>query len=76
MFVLNDIGFMLKVYDLAKSRGKKTGDSIQDEFFELLDKEPDAAKFIGQTDQDIDMMTGNLREQGSKVININEIKDK
>ena len=35
MFV-TDMDFMCRVYELAKSRGKKAGDSIEDEFIELM----------------------------------------
>ena len=74
MFVINDLDFMLKVWDLAKSRGKVAGDSVQEEFEELLKLYPKAVTFLGQTEQDVDMMTGNLREKNVKVLNINEIE--
>ena len=74
MYIVNDIDFMLKVWDLAKSRGKKQGDSVEDEFNELLKDNPGAVTFVGNTDLDADMLTGELRDQGVKVTNMNEIE--
>jgi hypothetical protein len=65
---------MLKVYEKAKTNGKKAGDSIQTEFDEMLQIDPGAVTFIGQSTDDIDLMTGNLRELGVKVTNLNEIE--
>jgi len=76
MFLINDIDFMLKVYELGRQHGKKPGDSCQSEFEELLAADPGAVTFIGNTEQDIDMVSGNLREAGCKVTNINELNRK
>jgi hypothetical protein len=76
MFIINDIDFIIKVYDLGKEHGKKPGESCQEEFEELLKQYPDAITFIGHTDKDSDLLTGDLRENGCKVININEIDKK
>ena len=74
MYVVNDLDFILKVWDLAKSRGKKPGDSCQAEFDELLKIDPGAVTYLGNTEFDVDLMSGNLREQGIKVTNLNEIE--
>jgi hypothetical protein len=67
---------VLDVYNeaiqLAKSRGKKTGDSINEEIVELLSKKKKEIKCLGSTNKDIDLLTGDLRERGIKVLNINE----
>ena len=73
MFLINDIDFLLKVYDLAREHGKKPGESIQEEFEELLKQNPEAVTLMGTTEEDIDMLSGNLREQGIKVTNLSEI---
>jgi len=67
-----DIDTILEVYELAKKNGKKAGDSVEKEFLEIMKKKN--MKPIIKTDQDIDMMSGNLREKGFKVINIKEIE--
>jgi hypothetical protein len=72
MFI-TDADFMCRVYELGKKHGKKPGDSLQEEFEELLKVDPGAVQFIGHTDQDVDMLTGNLREQGVKVTSIKEV---
>ena len=67
---MTDIETILEVYELAKQHGKKPGDSIEEEFIEIMKKKQ--IKPIGSTDQDIDMLTGNLRENGIKVRNLKE----
>lgn len=74
IFLLNDIDFMLKVYALAKERGKKPGDSVQDEFDELLKDSPGAVTFLGQTEKELDVFVGDLREDGVKVTYMTEIE--
>jgi len=64
---------LLEIIELAKQHGKKEGDNMQAEFEEILKKKPNKIKLLGATDQDIDMITGNLREQGKRILNINEI---
>lgn len=64
-----------EVIKLAKKHGKKTGDSMQEELEEYLKNKKHNIKLIGKTDMDIDLLTGNLRENGLKVLNIKEIKD-
>ena len=62
----------LEIFKLAKQHGKKVGDSMQAEFEEIYKRSPKKFRLLGATDQDIDMITGNLREQGKKVINLHE----
>lgn len=76
MFLINDIDFMLKVWDRAKANGKKPGDDCQKEFDELVKEFPEAVTFIGHTEKDIDLLSGDAREAGIKVINMNEINHK
>ena len=63
---------------LGIKRGKKVGDNIEKEFFEILKKynKENKLKYLGKTKQDSDLLTGNLREKGLKILNINEINRK
>ena len=70
---LTDINTMMKVYELAKKRGKKEGDNFQPEFFEVMEKTKSKIKLIGITDKDVDLLTGELREEGKKILNLKEI---
>lgn len=69
-----DVETMMEIFDLALKHGKKTGDNIQDEFIEIYKQKKEKFQLLGCTDQDIDLLAGNLREEGKKVINLNEIK--
>jgi predicted CopG family antitoxin len=64
------------VYDeakaLASQRGKKAGDSFTDEIIELLIKKGKKLEYLGSTEKNIDVITGDLRESGIKVHNLNE----
>jgi len=59
---------------LGKERGKKEGDNLEQEFFEIAEKKGilNKIKHLGQTDKDIDLLTGDLREQGYKIFNPKE----
>ena len=63
---------VLEIYEIARKNGKKPGDSIEKELKQYM-KEKNR-KPLGETDQDLDQITGNLREEGLKVLNLNEIK--
>jgi uncharacterized protein (DUF1015 family) len=70
---LNDyIEIMEEAIVLAKERGKQVGENIEQEFFEIAKKKNKEIKHLGITDQDIDMLTGNLRERGFKIKNLKE----
>lgn len=63
----------LEIINLAIKHGKKAGDSLQEEFEEVLKKHPEKFELIGTTDKDVDLLTGDLRERGFRVWNIREI---
>ena len=65
---------MEEAIKLAKERGKKEGDNIEQEFFEIVEKKKmtDKIKHLGKTEKDIDLLTGDLREQGLKILNLKE----
>ena len=69
-------GDIIEIYEEAKAlaiqRGKKPEESFTDEVIELLIKKGKKPEYLGQTEDDIDMITGNLRESGVKVRNLNE----
>jgi hypothetical protein len=73
---MTDVDITLEIYDLALSRGKKPGEDIQKEFEEVLKNKPDRFTFLGNIgeDMDIDLLVGNLRERGLKILNLKEIE--
>jgi hypothetical protein len=71
--MINDIQVILEIYDRAIKNGKKEGDSCQEEFNQLLKEKPEAFTFLGTCEEDADLLAGNLREKGLKILNINEI---
>lgn len=74
VFTIKSIDAYFEVINLALSHGKKPGDSMAEEFAEVAEKHPDWFEVLGTTDQDIDQITGDLRENGKKVLNINEVQ--
>ena len=73
MFI-TDIETTLAIFELAKQNGKKAGDSCQEEFEIILKERPEKFTYIGKTDKDIDLLTGDLRERGLKSVNVKEIE--
>lgn len=69
---LTDIDTMLEVYKLAEKNGKKPGESIEEEFIEIMKKKKQTP--FAKTKQDIDMIAGNMRESGINVVNLPEIE--
>jgi hypothetical protein len=57
---------------LGKERGKKEGDNLEKEFFEIAEKKNKIPKHLGTTEMDIDLIAGNLREKGLKILNLKE----
>lgn len=69
---LVDADILMEVIELAKKNGKKYGDSMQEEFDIVLKKYPEKFEFLGATKDDVDMLAGNLREKGLKILNLKE----
>ena len=71
------ISDFLEIYEeaikLGKERGKKEGDNLEQEFFEIANKKNKIPKHIGQTEMDKDLLVGNLRENGHKILDIDEL---
>lgn len=61
-----------EIIDLAKKNGKVPGNSMMEEF-EIIAKKYNL-NCIGETDKDIDILAGDLREENIKVLNIKEIE--
>lgn len=75
MFML-DFDTYMKIIKLAKKNGKKAGDNMQEEFKTIAKKYPHKFNFLGITNKDIDLLTGNLREKGLKIFNPKEYQRK
>ena len=71
MFLM-DLNTYLEIVELAKKRGKKAEDNMTSEFQEIIKKKADKINFLGNTNLDVDMITGNLREKGLKIFNMKE----
>ena len=69
-----DIDTYLEIVELAYKHGKKAGDSLQAEFEEVLKMKKDKIKYLGATNKDADLLTGDVREQGLNILNLNEIE--
>jgi 20S proteasome alpha/beta subunit len=65
---------MEEAIKLGKERGKKEGDNLEAEFFEVAKKKglTNKIKHLGTTEKDIDLLTGDLRENGLKILNMKE----
>jgi len=70
------IEIMEEAIKLGKERGKKEGENIEVEFFEIAAKKNklDKIQHLGQTEMDKGLITGNLREKGIKIIDLDEEK--
>lgn len=69
-----DLDTYFKIVKLAKAKGKKPGDSMEEELIEIMRANPKKIKSIGKTDKDLDILAGDLRENGLKILNLNEIQ--
>ena len=67
---------MEEAIKLGKERGKKAGDNLEVEFFEVAEKlgKLNNIKHLGQTEMDKGLITGNLRENGIKIFDLDEEK--
>jgi len=67
-FWLTDIDTTIEVYELAK----KEGITLQEAFEKVLKVRDDRIKILAISDQRENTLTGDLRESGLKVLDINE----
>ena len=56
----------------AKFQGVKPGESFAKQLTEVIQRHPDWLGKVEECDKDIDLMTGDMREKGKKVFNLNE----
>ena len=70
------IEIMEEAIILGKERGKKEGDNLEIEFFEVAKKKGklNNIKHLGQTEMEKDLLIGNLREEGLKILDLDEEK--
>jgi len=68
----NYLEIMEEAIILGKERGKKEGDNLEEEFFEVAKKLNKIPKHLGTTEKDMDLLTGDLRENGLKILNLKE----
>jgi hypothetical protein len=73
MFMMN-ISIYLEAIELAQKNGKKVGDSIEKELIEIIQKHKEEVTYLGETEKDKDLIAGNLREEGFKILNLDEIE--
>jgi hypothetical protein len=73
MFMMN-ISIYLEAIELAQKNGKKAGDSIEKELIEIIQIHKDEVTYLGETEKDKDLIVGNLRENGLKILNLDEIE--
>ncbi len=69
---LFDIDTYLAICELAKKHGKKAGESMREEFIEVMKFNRDKFRLLGYTDKDMDLLTGEMREKGLRVFNPKE----
>jgi hypothetical protein len=71
MFTLDEY---LEIIELAKLHDKTEGDDMTAELEEIAKKYPDKVKFLGETEKDLDLLCGDMRENGYKILNLKEIE--
>jgi predicted ATP-grasp superfamily ATP-dependent carboligase len=76
MNISDYIEIMEEAIILGKERGKKEGDDLTQEFFEIAAKKNklEKIKYLGQTEMDKGLIVGNLREEGLKILDLDEEK--
>jgi hypothetical protein len=74
MSIEDYLTIMEEAIKLGKSRGKIEGDNLEQEFFEVAEKKgmTNKIKHLGITEMDKDLLVGNLREEGLKILNLGE----
>jgi hypothetical protein len=62
---------------LGKERGKKEGDNLEQEFFEIAKKKNKFPNYLGATEMDKDLILGNLREETKlKILDLTKKENK
>lgn len=76
VWMIKDIKVIPLIWQIGFRNGLKSGEKPRaEEFFEAWARHKDWVEPLGLTEaEDIDILAGNLRESGLKVLNINELK--
>ena len=75
LWQIHDLKVIPLIYQIGFRNGLKEGERpTLVEWIEVYQRHPDWLSPLGSTEQDIDMLAGNLREQGFKVLNTAEIQ--
>lgn len=75
-YVLKDLRAIPLMHQLGYMNNKKPGQGLAEEAIEVAKRHPEWITILGDTNYDIDTLTGNLRESipGAKILNVNEFK--
>jgi len=73
LFAMN-ISIYLEAIELAQKNGKVAGDSIEKELITIIQKHKEEVTYLGETEKDKDLIVGDLRENGLKILNLDEIE--
>ena len=71
------IEIMEEAIKLGKERGKKEGENLEVEFFEVAEKlgKLNNIKHLGQTEMDSQLLKGNLEEEGLRILDLTKRKE-
>lgn len=75
-FILNDTRAIPLMIQLGYKNNKKEGQGLAEEAVEVAKRHPTWVTILGNTEMDASLLAGNLREEGLKVLNLNEIERK
>lgn len=67
-----ELDIYLELVEYAKKMGIKEGENMEKAITQFAKENPKKITVIATTEKDIDLLTGNLREMGFKVLNIKE----
>lgn len=73
-FIINELKAIPLMYQLGYKNRKKSGAGLAEEAIEVSKRHPSWVTILGTTKQDAGMITGNLREQGIKILNLQELQ--
>ena len=74
-YLIKNIEAYAMILERALANGKIAGQSMKEEFDQVIQEHPEWFEIVGETDLDVDMLTGELRDRGVRVFNFNELRD-
>ena len=75
-FILKNEKAIILAIQLGYKNNKQDGQGLAEEFHEVQKRHPDWVEFLGNTEMDSDMLTGELRDKKIKILNLNEERRK